>query len=144
MDLICLGTCALTDGFADVWSKDPSKEEQFRSSPTLFTGKPREISVFFSRDAHSPALSAFVQAYRWNDERDDSKVEKAAFVRDSIPSHQKLLHWVERQIQLDQGNDFPSAIHRFLLAYSRDGTGLPKVCCAWPRGFTAAPSDDEQ
>lgn len=111
----------------DVWSKDPQKEEQFRSSPTLFTGKRREISVFFSREPGSPSLSAVVQAYRWNDERDDSKVEKAAFVRDLIPSHQTLLKWIEDQIQYEQRPDFPSTLQRFLLAYSQEGVGLPRV-----------------
>ncbi len=111
----------------DVWSKDPSKEEQFRSSPTLFTGKPKEIAIFLSRDARCPPLRASVQAYRWNDEKDDSKVEKAAFVRELVPSHQSLIQWVERQIELENRADFQSAIRRFLMAYSHEGIGLPRV-----------------
>ena len=69
-----------------------------------------------------------MQAYRWNDEKDDSKVEKAAFVRDLIPSHKKLIQWVEGQIRLEKGRDFRSAVQRFLMAYSQDGAGLPRVC----------------
>jgi hypothetical protein len=113
----------------DVWSRDPQKEEQFRSSPTLFTGKCRKISIFFSSQPTSPSLSAVVQAYRWNDERDDGKVEKAAFVRDLIPSHQTLMRWIEEQIQYESKTDFPSTLQRFLMIYSQEGVGLPRVSC---------------
>lgn len=118
----------LTQHNSDVWSLNPSKEENFRSSPRFFTGKPREISIFFSRDPSSPPLRAFVQAYRWNHKSDDGKLEKAAFARDFVPSHEMLQSWVENQVQYEQGSDFQQAVQTFLLAYSHDGYGLPRVC----------------
>ncbi|CAG9938328.1 unnamed protein product [Clonostachys rosea f. rosea IK726] len=109
----------------DVWSKNPGKEEHFTVSPHLFTGKPRDIQIFFSRDHYSPMLPASVQAYRWSNEKEDGRPEKAAFARHAMPTHEDLVWWVENQVVYENTPGFPHSVHRFLIAYSRGGAGLP-------------------
>lgn len=99
----------------------------YTQAPRVFTGKPKPISVFFSREPESPALSAYVQPYRWKDEDEDSQLEKAAFCSDYPPRHEMLQQWVEQQIRYERGSDFPVAVQRFLMEYAHEGRGLPKV-----------------
>ncbi|KAF4123408.1 hypothetical protein GMORB2_6109 [Geosmithia morbida] len=111
----------------DFWASSRAKEAPFLTqTPRVFTGKPKPISVFFSRETESPALSAYVQPYRWQDEDEDSQLEKAAFCRDYPPKHEELQKWVENRIQHERGSEFPQVLQRFLMAYSREGSGLPK------------------
>ncbi|KAF7562176.1 hypothetical protein G7046_g1963 [Stylonectria norvegica] len=109
----------------DVWSVNATEEEQFRLDPRFFTGKPREIAVFFSRDVNSSTLRAMVQAYRSQDGTEENP-RKAAFAREKVPSHIELQRWVEAQIQREDSSDFKHSLQNFLLAYSEDGHGLPK------------------
>lgn len=98
------------------------------SGPRFYTGKPRAISVFFTKDPTSPSLRATVQAYRAQAESEENgSLRTADFPRDSVPSHQMLQTWVEHQIRRDHKPDFQHALQSFLLAYSDDGKGLPKV-----------------
>lgn len=85
-------------------------EERFRVEPRFFTGKPREITVFFSRDANSSTLRAIVQAYRSQDGTEVNP-RKAAFPRERVPSHHELQRWVESQIQRE-GKTFCSPTQR--------------------------------
>lgn len=112
----------------DVWSKNAWEEEQLCSGPQFYTGKPRDIAIFFSRDSSAPALPATVQAYRSHESHDDAgSVKKADFPRDKVPSHAMLQHWVESHIKREQKRDFGHLLQSFLLAYSEGGRGLPKV-----------------
>lgn len=54
-------------------------------------------------------------------------LSKADFPRDCVPSHELLQRWVEDQIQTEQRSDFQYAAQSFVLAYSEQGWGLPKV-----------------
>ncbi|KAL6818612.1 hypothetical protein GGI42DRAFT_359658 [Trichoderma sp. SZMC 28013] len=111
----------------DVWSTNPKDEEQLCSGPRFYTGKPREISVFFTPDTSLPALRATVQAYRSQGGSEETgSLTKADFPRDCVPSHQLLQRWVENQIQTEQKSDFHQAVQSFVLAYSEEGWGLPK------------------
>ncbi|KAK1241473.1 hypothetical protein MKX08_001447 [Trichoderma sp. CBMAI-0020] len=111
----------------DVWSTNPEEEEQLCSGPRFYTGKPREISVFFTPDPSFPALRATVQAYRsQGGSEENGSLSKADFPRDCVPSHELLQRWVEDQIQTEQRSDFQYAAQSFVLAYSEQGWGLPK------------------
>ncbi|KAL7925117.1 hypothetical protein ACQKWADRAFT_285099 [Trichoderma austrokoningii] len=111
----------------DVWSTNPEEEEQLCSGPRFYTGKPREISVFFTPDPSFPALRATVQAYRSQGGSEEmGGLSKADFPRDCVPSHGLLQRWVEDQIQTEQRSDFQYAAQSFVLAYSEQGWGLPK------------------
>ena len=94
--------------------------------PRFFTGKQRDIAVYFSRDVNSSTLRATVQAYRSQDGTEENP-RKAAFPREKVPSHHELQKWVESQIQRENGSDFKNLLQNFLLAYSEEGKGLPKV-----------------
>lgn len=72
-------------------------------------------------------LPASVQAYRWSNEKEDGRPEKAAFARHAMPTHEDLVWWVENQVVYENTPGFPHSVHRFLIAYSRGGTGLPMV-----------------
>lgn len=112
----------------DVWSTNPEEEEQLCSGPRFYTGKPRDISVFFTPDPSFPALRATVQAYRsQGGSEENGSLSKADFPRDCVPSHELLQRWVEDQIQTEQRSDFQYAAQSFVLAYSAEGWGLPKV-----------------
>ncbi|CAM1506803.1 Fc.00g064440.m01.CDS01 [Cosmosporella sp. VM-42] len=110
---------------ADVWSVNPTEEEQFRLDPRFFTGKQRDIAVYFSRDVNSSTLRATVQAYRSQDGTEENP-RKAAFPREKVPSYHELQKWVESQIQRENSSDFKSLLQNFLFAYSEEGKGLPK------------------
>jgi hypothetical protein len=104
------------------------EEEQLCSGPRFYTGKPREISIFFERDPSYPALDATVQAYRSENNVDSGAcLRKVDFPRDSVPSHISLKRWVEHQIQLENGPEFRQSVQNFLFQYSEHGLGLPKV-----------------
>lgn len=83
--------------------------------------------MFFSRDSNGPALSAYVQPYRWKDESEERQLEKAAFSRDHPLQHEQLQRWAEQQFRFERGSHFPQAIQKFVMDYSREGYGLPKV-----------------
>lgn len=120
----------LTHLGVDVWSRSPEKELAYSAQTRrVFTGRPKPISVFFSSKPGSPALSAYVQPYRWDGENEDSQLEKAAFSSEHPISHEMLQQWVEQEleIQSEHALDFPRAVQKFLMAYVRDGYGLPKV-----------------
>lgn len=110
----------------------------------IFTGRPKPISVFFSNKPGSPALSAYVQPYRWQGEDEDSQLEKAAFSSDHPVSHEMLQQWVEQELEArsERELDFPRAVHKFLMMYARDGYGLPKVRC--PTAMYAVQTDSLQ
>lgn len=109
------------------------------SGPRFYTGKPREISIFFSNDPSLPALRATVQAYRSHEGAEDSGVVKAVdFPRNRVPSHGMLQQWVEGLIKRQPDPDFRQLVERFLLAYSEDGQGLPKVCKSPPDSWQVA------
>ncbi|KAL6886539.1 hypothetical protein HDV57DRAFT_392431 [Trichoderma longibrachiatum] len=111
----------------DVWSTNPKEEEQLCSGPRFYTGKPREISVFFTPDTSLPALRATVQAYRSQGGSEETgSLTKADFPRDCVPSHQLLQRWVESQIRTEQKSDFHHSVQNFVLSYSEEGWGLPK------------------
>jgi len=94
--------------------------------PQIFTGRPKPISIFFSKA--SPALKAYVQPYRWQDESEDRQLEKAAFTRDYPLSYEAIQDWVERDLEVrcQRQMDFPLAVHQFLMKYTCHGMGLPK------------------
>lgn len=115
--------------FLDIWSVNAAEEEQLRLDPRFFTGKAREISIFFSTDVKSSALRAIVQAYRSQDGTEENP-RKAAFPRDRVPSYPELQRWAEEQIYCETSNDFKHLLQNFLLAYSSEGYGLPKVSVA--------------
>lgn len=96
----------------------------------FFAGKPREIFVYFTRDTALSALRATVQAYRSQDGSEEHP-RKAAFPREKVPSHFELQKWVEQQIMFETGNDFRHLVQNFLLAYSEEGHGLPKVILSY-------------
>ncbi|RFU73489.1 hypothetical protein TARUN_8774 [Trichoderma arundinaceum] len=111
----------------DVWSTNPKEEEQLCSGPRFYTGKPREISVFFTPETNLPSLRATVQAYRSQGGSEETgSLTKADFPRDCVPSHQLLQRWAENQIRMEQKPDFQHAVQNFVLAYSEEGWGLPK------------------
>ena len=120
---------SLTKPDADVWSRNPEKELAYGAQTRRFDGKPKPISVFFSNKPGSPALSAYVQPYRWEDENEDSQLEKAAFSSEHPISYEMLQHWVEQELETpsERKLDFPRVVQKFLMAYARDGYGLPKV-----------------
>ncbi|KAH7171070.1 hypothetical protein EDB81DRAFT_189221 [Dactylonectria macrodidyma] len=111
----------------DVWSVNPVEEERFRLEPRFFIGKPRDIAILISsRDVHSPALRATVQAYRSHDGTEENP-RKAAFPRERVPGHHELQRWVEAQIQRESSSShFKHCLQNFLYAYSEEGQGLPK------------------
>lgn len=125
----CLPTCDVrhpAKTFLDIWSVKAAEEEQLRLDPRFFTGMARKISIFFSTDVNSSALRTTVQAYRSQDGTEEN-LSKAAFPRDSVPSYPDLQRWAEAQIYREAGNDFKHLLQNFLLAYSDEGYGLPKV-----------------
>lgn len=112
----------------DVWSKSAKAEEQLCSCARQYIGKPREISIFLTKDTNSPSLRATVQAYTSSgDSEETGNPKKADFPRDHVPSHETLQSWVEGQIRREHKADFPQALQSFLLAYSEGGRNLPKV-----------------
>ncbi|KAL6869296.1 hypothetical protein ACO1O0_000620 [Amphichorda felina] len=119
---------SLTKPDADVWSRNPEKELAYGAQTRRFDGKPKPISVFFSNKPGSPALSAYVQPYRWEDENEDSQLEKAAFSSEHPISYEMLQQWVEQELETpsERKLDFPRVVQKFLMAYARDGYGLPK------------------
>lgn len=117
-----------------MWSKNAREEEQLCSGPQFYTGKPRDISIFFSVDSASPALHATVQAYRSQDGPEDaSSVRTVNFPREKVPSYNMLQRWAESHIKKEQKSDFQHTVQKFLFAYSEDGYGLPKVSMPVPR-----------
>ncbi|KAM5355956.1 hypothetical protein ACJ41O_002602 [Fusarium nematophilum] len=110
---------------ADVWSSNPVEERLSVSEPRFFTAKPREIAIFFTREADSPVLRASVQAYHSQNGVEENP-RNAAFQRDRFPSHPELQRWVEGQIKRERSTQFEHSVQNFLLSYSEDGYGLPK------------------
>ncbi|KAF5017955.1 hypothetical protein F66182_10084 [Fusarium sp. NRRL 66182] len=111
---------------ADVWSLDPAEERRVVDhEPRFPTAKPRDIAIFFTRDAESPFLRASVQAYHSQNGTDENP-RNAAFERDRFPSHGELQRWVEAQIKRERSARFEHVVQNFLLSYSEDGQGLPK------------------
>ncbi|POR31777.1 Uncharacterized protein TPAR_08018 [Tolypocladium paradoxum] len=108
-------------------TRDGKAEEQLCSCARQYIGKPREISIFLTKDTNSPSLRATVQAYTSNDDLEETgNPKKADFPRDHVPSHETLQSWVEGQIRREHTADFPQALQSFLLAYSEGGRDLPK------------------
>lgn len=119
----------LTRPSLDVWSMKAREEDMICAGPRFWTGKPRDISIYFSSDTSLPALHATVQAYRSHDGIEDAGgLRTADFPREMVPSYQMLQQWVETLIEKERKSDFQHSLQLFLLAYSRDGHGLPKVC----------------
>ncbi|KFH41901.1 hypothetical protein ACRE_073600 [Hapsidospora chrysogenum ATCC 11550] len=113
----------------DVWSRNPEKELQYCSQARrLFTGKPKPIQIFFSSHG-SPALSAYVQPYRWQGEDEGSQLEKAAFSSEHPISHTMLQRWAEEDLEVrgERELDFSKAIRKFLMVYARESSPLPMV-----------------
>ncbi|RGP66523.1 hypothetical protein FLONG3_8833 [Fusarium longipes] len=111
---------------ADVWSPDPAEERRVvDNEPRFPTAKPRDILIYFTRDAESPYLRASVQAYHSQYGVDESP-RNAAFERDRFPSYVELQRWVEAQIRRERSSRFEHAVQNFLLSYYEEGQGLPK------------------
>jgi hypothetical protein len=99
------------------------------SEPQFYTGKPREISIFFSKDTNMPVLRATVQAYRAYEGRDDNgSLKTVSFPRDKVPSHMSLQVWVEGHIRRSRKSDFQNMVELLLLTYTEEGRHLPRVC----------------
>ncbi|KAF5550237.1 hypothetical protein FPHYL_9421 [Fusarium phyllophilum] len=110
----------------DVWSPDPAEERRVVDhEPRFPTAKPRDIVIFFTRDAESPFLRASVQAYHSQNGTDENP-RNAAFERDRFPTYGELQRWVEAQIRRERSSRFEHMVQNFLLSYYEDGQGLPK------------------
>ncbi|KAF9769409.1 hypothetical protein IL306_013168 [Fusarium sp. DS 682] len=110
----------------NVWSPDPAEERRVVDhEPRFPTAKPRDIVIFFTRDAESPFLRASVQAYHSQNGTDENP-RNAAFERDRFPSYGELQRWVEAQIRRERSSRFEHVVQNFLLSYYEDGQGLPK------------------
>jgi hypothetical protein len=97
------------------------------TEPRFYTGKPRDISIFFDRSPSVPGLEATVQAYRSEScNEDGTSPRKVDFPRDRVPSHLSLQRWVERQIHVEARPTFRHSLQSFLYAYAEHGYGLPK------------------
>ncbi|KYK58617.1 hypothetical protein DCS_05634 [Drechmeria coniospora] len=108
-------------------TRDPKAEERLRSCARRYIGKPREISIFLTKDTSSPSLRTTVQAYRSDDDADGPcNPNKADFPRDHVPSHEMLQSWVESQIRREHTSDFSRLLQSFLLAYAEGGPRLPQ------------------
>ncbi|RGP64044.1 hypothetical protein FSPOR_8210 [Fusarium sporotrichioides] len=111
---------------ADVWSPDPVEERRVvDNEPRFPTAKPKDILIYFTRDAESPYLRASVQAYHSKYGVDESP-RNAAFERDRFPSYVELQRWVEAQIRRERSSRFEHVVQNFLLSYYEEGQGLPK------------------
>jgi hypothetical protein len=110
----------------DVWSIDPAEERRVVDNEPRFPyAKPRDILIYFNRDAESPYLRASVQAYHSQYGVDESP-RNAAFERDRFPSYAELQRWVEAQIKREGSTTFEHAVQNFLRSYHEKGHRLPK------------------
>ncbi|KAI5466350.1 hypothetical protein BGZ63DRAFT_420842 [Mariannaea sp. PMI_226] len=109
----------------DVFSCSAMEEEILREEPRFFFGKSKEIGILMTSRDSSSALRATIQAYRSENDTDESP-RKAAFPRDKVPSHRDLQKWVEAQIQRESNSQFKHSLQSFLFAYAEEGRGLPK------------------
>ncbi|KAM0383181.1 hypothetical protein ACHAPY_002294 [Fusarium culmorum] len=111
---------------AYVWSPDPAEERRVvDNEPRFPTAKPKDILIYFTRDAESPYLRASVQAYHSKYGVDESP-RNAAFERNRFPSYIELQRWVEAQIRRERSSRFEHVVQNFLLSYYEEGQGLPK------------------
>ena len=98
------------------------------SGPRFHTGNPKKILLYLTKDSSSPPLKVTVQAYRpQEDANETGGLRLADFPRDEVPSHGQLQGWVEEEIKREHTTKFRFALQSFMLAYHQDGEGLPRV-----------------
>lgn len=120
-----------------MWSANVAEEEILREEPRFFFGKSKDIAILMSTRDGSSALRATIQAYRSQDDTEESP-RKAAFPRDKVPSYRELQKWAEGQIQRESNSHFKASLQNFLFSYAEEGRGLPKVC-RWLTRESSAP-----
>lgn len=123
-----ISTPQLTHPPADIWSEDAAEEEMLCNGPRFHTGNPKKILLYLTKDSSSTPLKVTVQAYRPHGEANEAGgLRLADFPRDEVPSHGQLQGWVEEEIKREGTKKFRLALQSFMLAYSLDGEGLPRV-----------------
>ncbi|KAM3465776.1 hypothetical protein MY5147_008416 [Beauveria neobassiana] len=111
----------------DIWSEDAAEEEMMCHGPRFHTGNPKKILLYLTKDSSSAPLRVTVQAYRPQEDANESGgLRMADFPRDEVPSHGQLQGWVEEEIKREHTTKFRYALQSFMLAYHQDGEGLPR------------------
>ncbi|ATY64906.1 hypothetical protein A9K55_005275 [Cordyceps militaris] len=111
----------------DIWSEDAAEEDMMCNGPRFHTGNPKKILLYLSKDSSSNPLKVTVQAYRMQEDSNETGgLRLADFPRDEVPSHGQLQGWVEEEIKREHTTKFRYALQSFMLAYHQDGEGLPR------------------
>lgn len=114
---------------ADIWSYEAAKERHLAQGPRFFFGTPRQIDIFLTKDIKAEPLRVTVQAYTTLQQPEDSysNPRQVGFPGDCVPSHRKLRRWVEDQVGRSSGSALRHVLPNFLMAYTHEGAGMPRV-----------------